>query len=219
MPLTSEFRAFVDADVLASPVSRTVLYLMRPLSSFELVYSRHVEAEALRHQKPGHIPVDTLRGRFDWPLVEDPGNPAAMDDTDPKDRPVLAAAVAAGAGFVITRNVRDFGPGDLARHGVSAVHPGVFLAHHSTAESYREVLESIGEHRAREPRSAPAIHATEIALHLPALFDAYRNLFGLVRPGHPHQPPAIPFRGPRCVKCARITHPEPTGLCCRCSTL
>ena len=65
LPSTSEFRAFVDADVLASPAPRTVLYLMRPLSGFELVYSPRVEAEALRHQKPGHIPVDTLRGRFD----------------------------------------------------------------------------------------------------------------------------------------------------------
>jgi hypothetical protein len=158
LPLISNLRAFVDADVLASPVPRTLLYLMRPLAGFSLVYSQHVEAEALRHQKPGHTPVDSLRRRFDWPIVEDPDALVGLQDTDLKDRPLLAGAVASGAGFVITGNVRDFGVGDLARHEISTV-----------------------------------------------------------QPSHPHRPPAVLFRGPRCVRCGGVQYPNPDGLCSQCA--
>jgi hypothetical protein len=78
---------------------------MCPLSDYDLVYSPHVEGEALRHQKPGHIPVNVLRRRFDWSLVEDPGSPVPLDDTDPKDMPVLAAVIGVGAGLLLTGNV------------------------------------------------------------------------------------------------------------------
>lgn len=91
MPLTSRHRAFVDANVLASPVPRTILYLSQPLSDFELVFSPWVEREAERHQKPRHIPVSTLRERFDWMVVPDADRFDAFVDTDVKDRPVFAA--------------------------------------------------------------------------------------------------------------------------------
>lgn len=51
-----------------------------------------------------------------------------MVDTDPKDRLILASAAAAGARFVITENVKDFGITDLRALSVSAVHPDLFLA-------------------------------------------------------------------------------------------
>lgn len=108
MPLTSRHRAFVDANVLASPVPRTILYLSQPLSDFELVFSPWVEREAERHQKPRHIPVSTLRERFDWMVVPDADRFDAFVDTDVKDRPVFAAAAKARARYLITGNVRDF---------------------------------------------------------------------------------------------------------------
>jgi len=223
LPSTSRVRVFVDADVLTSPVPRTILYLARPLSDYELVYSPYVETEAERHQKAAHIPVSTLRERWDWQIVPDAEieDIAGLSDTDHKDKPVLAAAIAARATFVVTGNVRHFGAGDLSAHGLSAVHPGLFLRHHITPETYREVVEAVAENRAREPRDPLAIHEQEIAVHLPALFVAHRDLFGPPSPDATHRPPAVPFRGVRCVRCARRledAQASTTGLCDICRT-
>ena len=58
---------------------------------------------------------------------------------------------------------------DLARFGIAAVHPGLFLRHHITKHTYREVLEAVGASRGREPRDPLSIHEQEISVHLPAL--------------------------------------------------
>ena len=221
MASTSRLRAFVDANVLASPVPRTILYLSRPLSDYELVFSPWVEAEAERHQKPGHVPVSVLRQRYDWRFVADPDEPVGLEDTDAKDQPVLAAAVEAGAHFVVTGNVTDFGEKDLAQFAISAVHPGLFLSHHITAETYREVLEAVGASRGREPRDPLSIHEQEISVHLPALFETHRYLLGPATPDTTHNPPALEFRGDRCVRChAAMTDGHALGavLCASCAS-
>ena len=45
----------------------------------------------------------------------------------PKDRHVLAAAVASGAALIVTANLKDFPAGACDPHGVTAVHPDDFL--------------------------------------------------------------------------------------------
>lgn len=47
----------------------------------------------------------------------------------PKDRHVVAAAVAVGAQTIVTLNLRDFPPAALAPFGVEAQHPDAFLTH------------------------------------------------------------------------------------------
>lgn len=46
---------------------------------------------------------------------------------DPDDRHVLAAAICAGAQFIVTFNLRDFSADTLAGFGIEAVHPDTFL--------------------------------------------------------------------------------------------
>lgn len=193
-----------------------MLYLLAPLSGYRPVFSPLVEAEAQRHQKAGQVPVETLRRRWDWTLVSDSDDIQHLVDSDPKDMPILAAAINAGAAFVVTGNVRHFGVRDLETNRLSAVHPGLFLAHHTSAESYREVLAAISAGRTREPRDPLSIHEREIAVHLPALFAVYRDLFGAPHPDNTHRPPATVFRGPRCVRCTLLRDPEPDGLCESC---
>jgi predicted nucleic acid-binding protein len=48
---------------------------------------------------------------------------------DPKDRHVLAAAVASGSPVVVTNNLKDFRATDLNQVGVQAMHPDRYLCH------------------------------------------------------------------------------------------
>lgn len=98
-----------------------------------------------------------MHQRWDWTLVPDSDDNPHLVDTDPKDKPVLAAAIKAGAAFVVTGNVRHFGVRDLEANRLSAVHPGLFLAHHSTADSNQEVLAAIG--------AGPNARTTRFAVH------------------------------------------------------
>lgn len=50
-----------------------------------------------------------------------------MMTNDLKDRHVLAAAVAAGAPFIATVNLKDFRREDTGRHGVEALSPDALL--------------------------------------------------------------------------------------------
>ena len=55
--------AFVDANVLVTALPRSILYLASALETtdYQLVYSLYVEDEAVKNQRPGTVPVITLR--------------------------------------------------------------------------------------------------------------------------------------------------------------
>lgn len=147
--------AFVDADVLAQATPRTILYLAAALesSTFQLTFSPHVEQEAERAQKPDARRVSVLRKRWQWEMCADHPAPDDLDlrDTDAKDRAVLAAAIGCQARFVVTGNVRHFGPGDLARHSMAAVHPGLFLAERLSSDAYADILTALAANRRTHP--------------------------------------------------------------------
>jgi hypothetical protein len=48
---------------------------------------------------------------------------------DPGDRHVLAAAIRAGAGVIVTYNLRHFPPDKLEPFGIEAQHPDDFIVH------------------------------------------------------------------------------------------
>jgi len=51
---------------------------------------------------------------------------AAIALPDPDDRHVVATAIRAGAGIIVTFNLRDFPDAEIARHGLVAMHPDLF---------------------------------------------------------------------------------------------
>ncbi|AFY92293.1 PIN domain-containing protein [Chamaesiphon minutus] len=61
---------------------------------------------------------------------------------DPEDRHVLAAAIATNAKIIVTFNLKDFPDVILARHGIVAQHPDVFVG--NLIERYpQQVLQSV----------------------------------------------------------------------------
>jgi plasmid stability protein len=101
----------LDADVLARPVTRTLLLLSGPPSGFAPAWSATVEEEADRHRRSQQKPVAALRPGWSMALTPTGANAAIFGRTSPKDRQVLADAAAAAAFFLITGNVSDFAAG------------------------------------------------------------------------------------------------------------
>jgi predicted nucleic acid-binding protein len=61
---------------------------------------------------------------------------------DPDDRHVLAAAITAEAKIIVTFNLKDFPASILARYGIAAQHPDVFIS--DTIERYpQQVLQAV----------------------------------------------------------------------------
>lgn len=194
---------FLDANVLVGSLSRTLLIMSAPLSDFQVTWSLYAEGEALRHQNGAATPINVLRQRHGWTIVRDGELPEPLVDTDPKDMPILAAAALAGAKFVVTQNIADFGRQDLARLRMSAVHPDLFLSHRLTQAVYRQILGDLAATRSKEPKTPAGIHSVEVGGYLPRLAIAMRQVFP-VPPIPAHQNPLrLSFRGYRCVVCAR----------------
>ena len=191
-----------------------------PLSDFRVTWSLYAEGEALRHQKGSATPIDVLRKRHGWTIVSDGDLPQLLLDTDPKDIPILSAAALAGANFVVTENIADFGRQDLARLRMSAVHPDLFLSMRLTKTAYRMVLDDLAATRSMQPKTPDGIHSVEVGGYLPRLAATMRSEFPSP-PIRPHQhPPRLSFRGYRCVICGRpLTHRSSlaSGVGPRCS--
>ena len=77
---------------------------------------------------------------------------------DPDDHHVLAAALAARAGTILTMNLRDFPASALAPHGVAAVHPDDFLCGLHEADPELLQASTEGAH-ANLSRSTPSVAA------------------------------------------------------------
>jgi len=60
-------------------------------------------------------------------VVPDPAVVQALELPDPADTHVLAGAIAAGAGVLLTFNMRDFPARRLVVHGITPRHPDGFL--------------------------------------------------------------------------------------------
>lgn len=128
-------RVFLDACVLFPPLVRALLLgaaeagLYRPLWSARVLAEWRIaiaakqgldaEAEAMAAQA-------AMAARFPDAQVE-PAEDEAFSLPDPADAHVLAAAVAGGAGVLVTFNLRDFPRRALAGHGIEARHPDGFL--------------------------------------------------------------------------------------------
>ncbi len=86
----------------------------------------------------------------------------------PKDRHVLATAITAGSTIIVTFNLRDFPPDALSTHGVTAVHPDVFLLQllDEHKDTVRMLIRAQSEALRSPPLSVAEVLQT-LAQHIP----------------------------------------------------
>lgn len=211
---------YLDANVLVPSYTRTLLVMAAPLSDFTVAWSLHAEAEAERHQEAGAAPISKLRRRFGWDALVPDGD-IELDDTDVKDKPILSAASLAGASFIVTENIKDFGARDLARLQMSAVHPDLFLANRLATDVYRDILGRLAKTRTREPHTAEEMHRVETGERLPLLAQRMETAYDVDPSQSARRTPRLTFRGARCVACGKVFtasgHTE-LGVCADCRT-
>jgi hypothetical protein len=194
---------FLDANILAKPVTRTILMRGAARSGFTVGWSAAAEAEAARHMRPRAILPAEVRRRYGGDLTPTGDVAGRFEGTKPTDRQILADADAAGARFLITEDVNDYAVDDLTSVGISAVNPDLFLADRLTREAYSMVVRRFVELQVSPPTTPAQFHAA-IARNHPRLFAAHADLHDIAPDKGMHREPAVIFRGSRCMRCERI---------------
>lgn len=135
----SNFVAIYDACVLYPAQLRDFLVRVALSDLFQARWSEHIHAEWMRNlaaNRPDISPERLQRTRElmdrsvpDCLVRDYEPYIAGLTLPDPDDRHVLAAAIRAQAGVIVTLNLRDFPADTLAPYGITAQHPDEFLAH------------------------------------------------------------------------------------------
>ncbi|MDR0283715.1 MAG: hypothetical protein LBI33_02335 [Propionibacteriaceae bacterium] len=210
---------FLDANVLAKPVTRTLLVYAGNLSGYDVAWSRHVEEEADRNRRPNQAPVRVAReaAQMEWSLAGVRAD--RYESTEPGDRQVVADAVAADAIFIITEDVDDFGLTDLVVAGMAAVNPDLFLSVRATDDGYAQAIRLMSAGMTNPCRTPEELHARLGRQH-PLTTKAHRSVFD-AKPLPPvNNPPGVLYRGQRCLACLGVREGLTAGVCdgCREST-
>ena len=131
------YAVVLDACVLYAASLRDTLLRFAAAEFYDLLWSERILAEAERNLiadgRVNEIGARHLRDALDRafdgatvPAEAIAGLEAAMTN-NPKDRHVLAAAVASQAQAVITTNLKDFPEGASLPYGIEILHPDEFL--------------------------------------------------------------------------------------------
>ena len=196
-------RVLLDANIIAKPVTRTLLVVGGVPSGFRAFWSRAAEREAQVHMRPRALPPSSVRERFDVLLGPTGTGAEHFGGTKGADRQILADAAAAGARFLVTEDVDDYGLDDLASVGISAANPDLFLAARLTRDAYSTVIDLFVERQLNPPTTPAQFHAA-IAKNHPRLFAAHADLYDIAPEQGVHPEPAAIFRGARCLRCEQI---------------
>src|SRR5919198_179696 len=149
------FSAVLDANVLYPFSLRDSLLRLAELELYTPLWSVRILEEMTRNLVEQRITEEqaarieqAMRQAFEEAEVDpaeiEPLEPAMTND--PKDRHVLAAAVAADSELIVTFNLDDFPPEACEPLGVEAIHPDEFLLdlHDLNPDAVRAALEQQG---------------------------------------------------------------------------
>ncbi|MCI1747683.1 MAG: hypothetical protein LKI24_05995 [Acidipropionibacterium sp.] len=192
---------FLDANALASPVTRTLLIAGARANGLRWTWSRHVEIEADRHARGQASRTSIVRKKILGTALSPTAQSTEGLVTDTvQDRQVVADAIRAGARYLITTDVDDFAFDDLAAHEMSAVNPDYFMALRFTEQAYMEGVDLLAAVQKNPSRTASEIHRMLGRRH-PRLVAQFVGTFDSTPvEADPDQPSTI-FRGVACVRC------------------
>lgn len=191
---------FLDADVLARPVTRTLLLVGSDAAGLRVTWSAYVEEQANRHLPSRATPLTVVRSILGRELSAAGNEPERFSGTSASDRQVLCDVEAAGAGFLVTSDVDDFAECDLIELSVSAVNPDLFMAIRLPDDAYLHALRQLVSNLKNAPRSVEQMHSL-IARQHPRLFARHADRFGVEPAPSDYREPRTLFRGARCVRC------------------
>lgn len=192
---------FLDANVLASPVTRTLVIAGGRHDGLLLTWSAHVEAEADRHARGAASRTSVVRREIlGMELSKTSPSTDGLETASPEDRQVIADAIAAGAQFLVTTDVDDFAFTDLEEAQMSAVNPDYFMALRFSEHGYCEGVEVLAGVAKNPPRSGADVHSMLGRRH-PHLAARFESVYDSApAPPDPDQPSVV-FRGVICIRC------------------
>lgn len=193
---------FLDANTLASPVTRTLVIAGCRADGLLLTWSAHVEAEADRHARGASSRTSVVRREIlGMALSRSARTTEGLLTAAPEDRQVIADAINADARYLVTTDVDDFAIDDLQAHDMSAVNPDYFMALRFSEHAYREGVRTLAEVARNPPRSEDEVHRMLGRRH-PHLAARFSNAYeSSPVPADDDQPGTV-FRGAICVRCA-----------------
>ncbi|MDQ3355947.1 MAG: PIN domain-containing protein [Actinomycetota bacterium] len=163
------FAAVLDASVLYPLPLRDTLLRIAETELYDVYWSEHILHEVVRNliadgratAEQARRLTDTMTAAFEGAAVPQ----GAVDriepgmTNEPKDRHVLAAAVAAGANAVVTLNLKDFPVGACRPLGIDALHPDTLLLdlHALDPDIVRDAVERQAAALRRPPLSLPEL--------------------------------------------------------------
>lgn len=209
-------RLFLDANALASPVTRTLLIAGARADGLRWTWSRHVEVEADRHARGQASRTSIVRKKIlGTELSPTAPHTEGLVTSTPEDRQVLADAIRAGARYLITTDVDDFAFNDLAAHGMSAVNPDYFMAFRFTEQAYSEAVDLLAGVQKNPSRTAAEIHRMLGRRH-PHLVTQFAGVYDTTPVQAELDQPSKIFRGIACIRCEVCLDDEvglQRGLC------
>lgn len=167
----ARYTALLDACVLypiaicdaLMSVAATGIYAAKWTQRIDEEWTRNLEAQ--RQKPPGTFDFrrDQMRTACrDWEVLIEAWAPleSCIVLPDPKDRHVLAAAIAGHADCIITANLKDFPAEILGPLGIEAVHPDSFLVAQLDRDAFRVLPAFKGmRSRLKDPAYTPATFA------------------------------------------------------------
>lgn len=161
-PLITGYPAVLDACVLANVTVRDFLLysawlaLYRPMWSTKIIdeMSGAIVKMGVSSERVTYL-SERLQDAYPEAAVQGYDTLISVMTNDPKDRHVLAAAVAGRAQMIVTFNVKDFPQESLTPYSIQVKHPDDFLRDLLDLDEERmvEVLETISQAREMPPQT------------------------------------------------------------------
>lgn len=212
----AETIVFLDANTLASPVTRSLLLAGCRADGILPTWSAHVEIEADRHARGASSRTSVVRKDIlGMELSKSAKTTEGLTTASVEDRQVIADSIEARARFLITVDVDDFAVEDLMAHDMSAVNPDYFMAQRFSEHAYRQGVRILAEVAKNPPRTESEVHQMLGRRH-PMLTAKFTDIYESIPVASDNDQPRVLFRGAICVKCeARITDAiySDLGLC------